>query len=155
MTAAAVRLRPQRARLVCRLAAAAVLLVFAGVATVLRRPVNSAEAAFGVADQVAMVLLGLLGAAGILALTRPRVVADATGIRVRNLVGGYALPWSVVRAVRFRSGAPWASLELHDDDLLPMMAVQAVDKQYAVDGLRALRALHAAAGPADRAPAAG
>ncbi|GGK25057.1 membrane protein [Pilimelia terevasa] len=137
-----VRLRPQRARLVCRLLAAAVFAVFAGVATVLRTPVNEGPATFGVADQVAMVLLGALGAAAILGLTRPRVVADGAGIRVRNLVGGYTLSWSVVRAVRFRAGAPWASLELHDDDLVPMMAIQAVDKQYAVDGLRRLRTLH-------------
>ncbi|HEX5740719.1 MAG TPA: PH domain-containing protein [Pilimelia sp.] len=143
---APVRLRPRRSRVVCRVAAGALFVVFAGVATVLRTPANqSGVAAFGAGDQVAMVLLGGLGAALILALARPRVEADADGIRVRNLVGGYALPWSAVRAVRFGRHAPWASVELHNDDVLAVMAVQAADRQYAVDGVRALRALHAAA----------
>ncbi|WP_344172939.1 PH domain-containing protein [Pilimelia columellifera] len=141
-----VRLRPLRARIVCAVAAGALFLVFVFVATALRGQVNEGPATFGRGDQIAMVVLGALGAAGILALTRPRVVADATGITVRNLVGGYQLPWSVVRSVRFPHGAPWASLELNDDDIVPMMAVQATDKDYAVAGVRALRALHATAG---------
>jgi Bacterial PH domain len=81
----------------------------------------------------------------VLTLTRPRVEADAEGIRVRNLLGSYELPWAVVRAVRFGRGAPWATLDLRDDDVVAVMAVQAVDKQYAVDAVRGLRALHAAA----------
>lgn len=36
--------------------------------------------------------------------------------------------------MRFDRGAPWASLELHDDDLLPMVALQAADKELAVEG---------------------
>ncbi len=36
------------------------------------------------------------------------------------------------------------ALELYDDDLLPMVALQAADKQLAVDGVRALRRLHQA-----------
>ena len=94
-----------------------------------------------------MIGLGVLVALGILLFTRPRVDADAHGIRVRNLIGGYELPWSVVRAVRFDRGSPWAALELDDDDLVSVMALQATDKEYAVEGVRALRALHAAATP--------
>jgi len=142
--------RPRKARLVCGVAAALFFGVFAFVATALRSPVPTdgqydGPQTFGASDQVAMVVLGALGAAAILALTRPRVSADAAGIRVRNLVGGYELPWSMIRAVRFRHGAPWASVELHDDDLLPVMAIQAADKQYAVEAVRQLRRLHAAA----------
>jgi hypothetical protein len=88
-----------------------------------------------------MVGLGVLFALGILLFTRLRVEADDKGIRVRNLVGGYDLPWDMVRSIRFNRGTPWATLELSDEDLLPMMALQAADKQYAVDGVRALRAL--------------
>ena len=92
-----------------------------------------------------MIVLGVLGALGILMFTRPRVEADERGIRIRNLVGGYDLPWDVVRSVQFTRGAPWASLELRDDDLIPMMAIQATDKKYALEALRGLRALLAAA----------
>lgn len=140
-----VTLRPQRARVVCAVAAAAVLAVFTFVGLTLRGPVNTGPATFGTGDRVAMIVLGVLGALAIMVLTRPRVDADANGIRVRNLVGGFELPWSAVRSVRFHRGSPWASLELADDDVVAVMAVQATDKMYAVEGVRALRALHASA----------
>jgi hypothetical protein len=63
---------------------------------------------------------------------------------VRNLMGGYDLPWDVVRSVQFSRGAPWASLELRDDNVISMMAVQAADKAYALGAVRALRSLLAA-----------
>jgi Bacterial PH domain len=47
--------------------------------------------------------------------------------------------------VRFDRGSPWASLELRDDDVVQVMAVQVMDKEYAVDAVRALRHLLAAA----------
>lgn len=76
-------------------------------------------------------------------------------MRVRNIIGSYELPWEVVRGIRFDRGAPWAALELYDDDLLPVVALQAADKQHAVDGVRALRRLHQAhlAVLAERTPA--
>src|SRR4029078_8482177 len=78
---------------------------------------------------------------GILMFTRPRIEADGRGIRVRNLIGGYDLPGGGVRWGQFRRGAPRATLELQDDDLVSLMAVQAADKAYAVATVRALRAL--------------
>lgn len=114
--------------------------VLLGVA--LRGPVGSGPAVFGPADRIALVGLGLLGAAVLLTLTRPMVEADADGIRVRNIVGGARLPWAVVRRIRYDPGASWATLELHDDEVLGVVAVQAVDKERAVAAVRALRALH-------------
>ncbi|MEU4240479.1 PH domain-containing protein [Actinoplanes sp. NPDC026619] len=96
-------------------------------------------------DQTAMIGLGILLGLGILAFCRPRVIADADHIRIRNVVGGYDLPWSVVRAVRFDRNSPWAQLELADDEQVSIHALQAADKDYAVEGVRALRALHSAA----------
>ncbi|MBX6721880.1 MAG: PH domain-containing protein, partial [Dactylosporangium sp.] len=58
-----------------------------------------------------------------------------------NVIGGYELPWEVVRAVRFERGAPWVSLELVDDDLVAVMAIQRADKEHAVAAARALRAM--------------
>jgi hypothetical protein len=66
-------------------------------------------------------------------------------IQVRNVIGTFDLPWAVVRAVRFDRNSPWAVLELHDDETVSVHALQAADKNYAVEGVRALRALHAAA----------
>jgi hypothetical protein len=136
-----VRARPRRARVVCWCAAAAVVLVFAVVATGLRGSTGAGKGVFEAGDQVAMVGLGLLGAAAILMFTRPRVEADLRGVRVRNVIGSYDLPWEVVRAVRFNRGAPWASLDLQDDDTVAVMAVQAADKEYAVAAVNGLRTL--------------
>lgn len=140
-----IRLKPRRIRVVCWASAIALLVVFSLVATSLTG--STGEGGYGTfqrGDQFAMVGLGVLGALGILLFTRPRVEADARGVRVRNVIGAYELPWEVIRGVRFDRGAPWASLELHDDDLLPMVALQAADKEIAVDGVRALRRLHQA-----------
>lgn len=135
-----VRARPRRAATVCWIAAIAVVVVFSAVATGLRGGTEGGGV-FGAADQVAMVGLGLLGALGILSFTRPRAEADKNGIRVRNVVGSYDLPWDVVRAVRFGRGAPWASLELVDDDVVAVMAIQAADKEHAVEAVRQVRRL--------------
>jgi hypothetical protein len=92
-------------------------------------------------DQIAMIGLGVVIAIGILMFARPRVVADEHMVHIRNVIGGYDLPWEVVRSVRFGRGSAWASLELEDDELVGLMAIQANDKEYAVGAVRALRAL--------------
>lgn len=139
-----VRAKPIKTTRVAWVLAVVVVAVFSAVATTLRGATDSGKGVFQAGDQWAMIGLGVLGALGILMFTRPRVEADARGIRIRNLVGGYDLPWDVVRSVQLTRGAPWASLELKDDDLIPVMAVQAADKAYAVEALRGLRALLAA-----------
>ncbi len=139
-----VRARPRKATTIARVMAGAVVVIFTAIGVALHGKTDSGTGVFRTGDQIAMVGVGVLGALGILLFTRPRVEADARGIRVRNLIGGYDLPWEVVRSVQFGRGAPWATLELQDDDLVSMMAVQAADKQYAVATVRALRALLAA-----------
>jgi hypothetical protein len=130
----------------CWILAVAVVVSFTIVAVLLGRPGQNTDGSpFGPGDQIAMVLLGFLLAGAGLLLTRPRVEADAEGVSVRNVIGRVTLPWSLVRAVRFNAHSPWASLELLDDDLVSVLAVQAADKQYAVDAVRGLRRLHAAA----------
>lgn len=132
-------LRPHRLVLVCRGAAAALVLVFGVVAVSLRSA--SAGQVFGLGDQVAMFVLGLLLAGCVLLLTRARVEADETGIRVRNVVGETVLPWQVVRAVRLDDGNAWASLDLQDDDSVSLLAVQTNDGERAVEAVLALRRL--------------
>ncbi|WP_018350064.1 PH domain-containing protein [Longispora albida] len=136
--------RPRRARIVCVIAAAAVALVFTVVALGLRGE-KEGVVVFGVGDQIAMIVLGWLGAGAILWFTRLKVEADEAGIRVTNLAGKYDLPWDVVREIRFDRGSPWVTLELESDDVLAVMAVQATDKGYAVEAVRGLRALHSSA----------
>ncbi|GIJ27099.1 membrane protein [Micromonospora qiuiae] len=139
-----ISLRPRRIRRVCWISAVVLVVLFAVIATTLTGPTGNGFGTFQRGDQFAMAGLGVLFALGVLLFTRPRVKADARGIRVRNVIGSYELPWEVVRGIRFDRGAPWAALELYDDDLLPVVALQAADKQLAVDGVRALRRLHQA-----------
>jgi len=135
--------RPRRLRVVCWFCAAGIVVLFSLVATALRGTTEGGGS-FQAGDQAAMVGLGLCLAGAVLAFARPRVDAGPSGIHVRNILGTYDLPWAVVREVRFEDGAPWASLELADDDTVAVMAVQAADKEYAVQAVQGLRALLAA-----------
>jgi Bacterial PH domain len=135
--------RPRRVRQAAWVAAVAVVATFAVVASVLRT--TDTGVFFRTADQVAMVLLGVLIAGGILLLARPRVRADADGVEIRNVGWPRYLPWELVRAVSFPDGASWARLDLPDYEYVAVLAVQAVDGLHAVEAIRGLRALHAAA----------
>ena len=122
------------------------VLTFVVIAVLLGNT-RSEGVVFGVGDQVAMVLLGLLVAGGVLLLARPSLVADDRGLRVRNIVASHDVPWEVVREVAFRDGSPWATLELADDDQLALLAVQASDGDRSV---AAVRGAARPAGPARR-----
>jgi len=141
-----VTIRPRRIRRVCWVLAPIVVGLFGVLALALGGggEIGEGGRVFQPGDQVAMVGLGVLMAGGILLFTRPRVTADERTISIQNVVGGYHLPWEVVRAVRFEPGNPWASLELEDDDVVAVMAVQANDKEHAVAAVRTLRSLLAA-----------
>jgi hypothetical protein len=138
---------PRKLRVICLVSGIAVVLLFAVLSTALHGKTEGGGV-FERGDQLAMIALGVLFALGILAFARPRVRADARGVRIRNVVGGYELPWEVVKAVRFSRHSPWASLELADDDEVTMMAIQAADKEYALDAVRGLRRLLAEHGGA-------
>jgi hypothetical protein len=145
---ASVTIRPRRIRRVCWVLAPVVVAVFVVLAIALghdRSDLGEGGRVFEPGDQIAMVGLGVLFAAGILLFTRPKVTADEREVIIQNVLGGYRLPWAVVRAVRFARGSPWASLELEDDDVVAVMAIQANDKEHAVAAIQTLRDLHAAA----------
>jgi hypothetical protein len=141
--------RPRKLLWVCRAAALGLVVVFGVVAVLLPSRQGEGDAAFGVGDQIAFFCIGLLLAWAALQFTRARVVADEAGIRIRNYVGEKALPWQVVAAVRMDDGAPWASLDLHDDDTVALLAVQANDGARAVEAVLALRRLLAASRDTD------
>lgn len=140
---ARVTFRPRRIRRVCWVLAPLVVVVFTVLGLALSGSTGEGGGAFGTSDRFAMAGLGVLMALAILLFTRPKVSADRTSVQIQNVIGGYDLPWQVVRAVRFERGNPWLTLELHDDDVVAVMAVQAADKEHAVAAARALRALHA------------
>ena len=135
--------RPRKTMIVAWVCAVVVFALFVVVAVVLRTAETGVF--FRLADQIAMAAIGALIAGGVLLLARPRVRADAEGIEVRNVFATRRLPWSDVVRVAFPDGASWARLELPDDEYLPVLALQATDRDRAVAGITRLRELHAAA----------
>jgi hypothetical protein len=138
-------------RLLCAVVAAVVVGLMLVVALTLPSS-STGVVAFGPVDQVAIAGLGLVMGAGILCLGRSRVDADAHGIRWRNVVLQHELPWTAVRAVAFDRKSAWASLVLRNADEVALFAVQAVDKERAVQAVEGLRALLAAAKAAEPKP---
>ncbi|HEX4703665.1 MAG TPA: PH domain-containing protein [Pseudonocardiaceae bacterium] len=132
--------RPRKVRRIAVPVAVALVVAFVVVAVLLKS--GSTGVRFGAADQVSLVIIGVaLGCAALL-FVRPRVIADAEGVEVRNILFGQLVPWSLIHAVSFPDGAPWARLELPHDEYVPVMAIQAADGERAVLAIRELRALH-------------
>jgi cytochrome c biogenesis protein CcdA len=138
-------------RLLCAALGVVVVAVMVFVAAGLKETTNTVVT-YRTSDQLAMLGLGLVLAAGIVFLGRSRVDADAGGVRVRNIVIHHELPWQAVRAVRFDRKSAWASLLLENGDEISLLAVQAVDKERAVRAVEGLRALHAEARAKDPVP---
>ncbi len=137
-----IEVRPRRLARVCWAATALVVVAFGVLALLL--PEGGDDV--GVGDQVSFFVFGLLLAAGLIAFTRFRVRADAAGIRVRNVLGERYFPWGVVVSVDLPPGASWAQLELHDDETVALLALQANDGDTTIDNVLALRELLQTAG---------
>jgi hypothetical protein len=133
--------RPRKVLIAAVTGAVLIVGLFVAIAVVLRTVQTGVF--FRFADQVALVLLGLFIAGGLLLVARPRVRADTEGIEVRNILLTRYLPWSLVERVAFPDGASWARLDLPDDEYLPVLAIQAVDGERAVEAIAKVRALHA------------
>ena len=133
---------PRKLRRMTRFAAAALVLVMAGVSIGIG---TGPDADFvPVSDQLGLFGLGLVMAAAALLVGRPRVEADERSLRVRNVLGSYDVDWDLVVGIRFADGAPWATIDLADDEEIALMAVAASDGPSATQALLALRALHEA-----------
>lgn len=135
-----VQSRPYLLTRVCWGLAVLVVVAFAFIGAGLRSAPDG-ENQFQLADQIALTLLGVVMAGGVLLLTRPRVVADDQGVRTRNVMEYRHFPWEVVAAVRFDDGASWASLDLQDDDNVALLAIQSNDGDRAIDAVVGLRRL--------------
>ncbi|ODQ86413.1 PH domain-containing protein [Mycolicibacterium holsaticum] len=120
-------------------AAAIILAIHVTVGALLK--IASTGVIFQTADQVAIALLGVVIAGAVLLLARPRLRIGAPGVAVRNLFGYRLVPWSQVVDVSFPRGARWARVDLPDDEYIPVMAIQAVDKDRAVDAMDQVRGL--------------
>jgi hypothetical protein len=133
--------RPHRAVRTAWTVAVFLVIAFTAVGIWLRT--GSTGVNFRFADQLAMIGIGVLGAAAVLLLTRPRVRVGKRGIAVRNILGDTEFPWEYIRGVSFPDKKSWARLELVDDDYVPLMAIRSNDKERAAAALDKLRALGA------------
>ncbi|MDG3011239.1 PH domain-containing protein [Rhodococcus sp. D2-41] len=102
---------------------------------------------FKVSDQISMVLLGLILAAAVMLLARPRLRVGASGVAVRNIIGERHIDWDLVLVMTLPEGATWARIEIPDDEFVPVMAIQVSDREYAVDAVRTFRSLQAKYSP--------
>ncbi len=136
-----VELRAHRTPLFAYAAAFVIAAVHIVVGFLLKA--RSSGVIFQTADQVAMALLGLVIAGFVLLFARPRLRVGPTGMSVRNLLGDRIIGWPDVVGVSFPVGSRWARIDLPDDEYIPVMAIQAVDKDRAVDAMDTVRSLFA------------
>ncbi|OBH81404.1 hypothetical protein A5681_25950 [Mycobacterium scrofulaceum] len=134
-----VELRPHRTPIFVYVAAFTIAAVHIAIGFLLK--VGSTGVVFQTTDQVAMALLGLVLAGLVLLFARPRLRIGAAGISVRNLLGDKLIEWPDVAGVSFPVGNRWARVDLPDDEYIPVMAIQAVDKERAVNAMDTVRSL--------------
>ncbi len=101
-------------------------------------------------DQWGYVLLGVfLSVLAYIALTRPRVRANADGVEVRNIIGTRFYPWMVIYGLSFPRKAHMARLELPEFEYVPLWAMQSADGDYVVKAISQFRDLEARYMPKD------
>lgn len=134
-----VELRPHRTPLFVYVAAFLIAAIHIGVGVLLK--IKSSGVIFQTSDQVAIAALGLVFAGVVLLFARPRLRVGPAGMSVRNLLGYRLVRWSDIVGVSFPAGSRWARIDLPDDEYIPVMAIQAVDKDRAVDAMDTVRSL--------------
>ncbi len=132
-------LRPHWTPLFAYAAAFVIAAVHIAVGFLLK--IKSSGVIFQTSDQVAMAVLGLVLAGVVLLFARSRLRVGPTGLSVRNLLGDRLIGWSEIVGVSFPAGSRWARIDLPEDEYIPVMAIQAVDKDRAVEAMDTVRAL--------------
>ncbi|MFE9219107.1 PH domain-containing protein [Streptomyces lavendulae] len=93
-------------------------------------------------ERVSFVVTAALMASVLALLSRPKVVADETGVTVVNLTTTRRLEWPQILRVNLRPGDPWVFLDLSDGTSLPVLGIQpGIARARAIEDARALRAL--------------
>ena len=120
---------------------AAILILAAHVMVGVLLKARSTGVVFQTADQFAMAGLGVVIAGAVLLFARPRLRVGKNGLAVRNMLGEKLIAWPDVVGVSFPMGARWARVDLPDDEYVPLMAIQSVDKERAVAAMDRVREL--------------
>ncbi|AWT41923.1 MULTISPECIES: PH domain-containing protein [Streptomyces] len=129
-----VTFRPARTRVVLLTAAAVIFVVISTVGLLLEQ--------LGPGEKLSFVFTGALIAGVLLWLSRPKVVAEESGVTVVNFAGTRRLEWAEILKVNLRVGDPWVFLNLSDGTSLPALGIQpGINKERAVADARTLSAL--------------
>jgi hypothetical protein len=138
-----VTFRPSLTRAVLLTAGVAIFVVITTVALLLEQ--------LSPGEKLSFVFIGALLFGVLLMLSRPKVVADETGVTVVNITSRRHLEWAEILQVNLRPGDPWVFLNLSDGTSLPVLGIQpGIAKQRAIQDARALRALSEARSIGDR-----
>ncbi|MER6156579.1 PH domain-containing protein [Streptomyces sp. NPDC001868] len=129
-----VTFRPGRTRAVLLTAAGAIFVVITVVALLLPT--------LGPGERLSFVFTAAMLAGVLWMLSRPKVVADESGVTVVNITARRQLGWAEIVQVNLRVGDPWVFLDLTDGTSLPALGIQpGIAKQRAIEDARTLRAL--------------
>ncbi|MEV6026732.1 PH domain-containing protein [Streptomyces sp. NPDC052036] len=129
-----VTFRPARTRAVLVTAGIAIFAVITAVALLLET--------LTAGERVSFVFTAALLGGVLLLLSRPKVVADESGVTVVNIASRRRLDWAEILQVNLRPGDPWVFLNLSDGTSLPALGIQpGIAKQRAIEDARTLRAL--------------
>ena len=121
--------------------AGAVVIIVAHIIIGLLLKIGATGVIFQTSDQAAMAGLGVVLAGLVLLFARPRLRVGPAGLSVRNVLSDRLVSWDDIVGVSFPVGARWARIDLPDDEYIPLMAIQSVDKERAVDAMNTVRAL--------------
>ncbi|MFI9175750.1 PH domain-containing protein [Streptomyces lincolnensis] len=129
-----VTFRPGRTRAVLLTAGAAIFVVITTIALLLEQLSGG--------ERLSFVFTGAILFGVLLMLSRPKVVADESGVTVVNIASRRRLAWAEIIQVNLRPGDPWVFLNLSDGTSLPALGIQpGIAKERAIADARTLRAL--------------
>ncbi|RDG35193.1 PH domain-containing protein [Streptomyces corynorhini] len=129
-----VTFRPTRTRAVLLTAGAALFVAVSAIGMLLD--------GLHPGERLSFVLTALLFSGVLVLLSRPKVVADETGITVVNITRTRRLEWAEILRVNLRPGDAWVFLDLNDGSSMPVLGIQpGVARAHALRDARALRAL--------------
>lgn len=93
-------------------------------------------------ERVSFVFTALLFFGVLALLSRPKIVADDSGVTVVNITRTRRLSWAEIVRVNLRVGDPWVFLDLSDGTSMPALGIQpGIAKEHAIRDARTLRAL--------------
>ncbi|MGW7413344.1 PH domain-containing protein [Streptomyces sp. NPDC054863] len=134
-----VTFRPNRTRAVLLTVGVALFAVVSAVGLMLEM--------LSPGERLSFIFTGALLFAVLLLLSRPKVVAEESGVTVVNLTTKRRLEWAEILKVNLRPGDAWVFLDLSDGTSLPALGIQpGIAKEQAIRDARALRALVEARG---------